>query len=372
MKTKTNTTHTIGITAFLMACTILLLSCGGCRSGKFNNDTANKVPDIIHPIGSGDRTLPNDTIQVTGENLKSWHIHPDSAKAINERVFAEIKMHRIEPDEDIKYFTIDKISGEVHGCPLIKLIGQFDWRDDSLANALEDEKFKQILPKMENAWLGTKEIIVSEEFPMGHDRYPDYGFFSSNDEYIIVPDGDFHSGSIDRIYFFNSKGELLKNYKLDRTIEVPNMGLNREKTFFMLSSGVGPDFYFFYPDGRVFKKGNFHKITGDGGTSYGNLNISKTGKFWILKNNLAWIYDINGKLVNKLSYGSGNCILDENDKTVTYSYGGVLSIVNLENKKLLYTNIENDGRIINIISPSKISSYFKNDKNKIKLYEKVN
>lgn len=369
MKTKINPTNHIGISVFLLTCTVLLLSCSGCRSGKVNTNTVDIMPDTIQPSGNKDMS---DTSHLSNETFISRHIHPDSAKAINQRVLSEVKNYTIQPDGDTKYFTIDENTGEVKGCPLLKLTGQYSWKEDSIANAREKEKFNKLLPKIEKAWLGSKEIVVSDEFPKGHDRYPDYGYFSVNDEYLIIPDGDFHSGSIDRLYFFNAKGELLNNYKLDNTIEVANIGFNREKTFFMLSSGVGPDFYIFYPNGKLFKKGNFNKFTGDGGTSYGNLNISKTGKFWILKNNLAWIYDFNGKLLNKMPYGSGDCILDEDDKTITYSYGGVLSIVNLENKKLLYTNIENNGRIINIISPSKVSSYFKNNKNNRKIYEKVN
>jgi len=348
------------VTIFIILISAIgLLSCIGCGSKK------NITEDLVEKVDENPKLHYDTNEPISG------HIHPDSAKAVNERVLSEVKKQRIEPDSDTKYFTIDENTGEVNGCPLLKLTGQYNWQEDSIINAKEKEKFKKLLPKIEKVWLGTKEIIVSDEFPEGHDRYPDYGYFSANDEYVIVPDGDFHSGSIDRLYFFNSKGELLNNYKLDNTIEVPNMGYNREKTFFMLSSSVGPDFYIFYPDGKVFKKGNFHEFTGDKGTSYGKLNISKNGKFWVLKNNLAWVYDMSRNLQLKLPY-NGNCILDEVDSTITYSNEGNLEIFNLFTKKLLYSSIKNDAQIINIISPSKVNSYLKKDKKNRKVYEKVN
>ena len=123
------------------------------------------------------------------------------------------------------------------------------------------------------------------------------------------------------------------------------MSFNQEKTFFMLSSGVGPKFYFFYPDGKVFKKGDFHEFTGDNGTSYGGNFISKSCKVWCLSNNLKYYFNDKSKLTSTIS----NSILSINENTqlglfyknINLKKGiYIYEIIDLNNSKCIYQSNE--------------------------------
>lgn len=271
--------------------------------------------------------------------------HPDSLAKWNAQYEKDLAENTLKPDSNTIHFTIDPKTGKVEGCPYIEFKGIYDQREDSIRYAKEQQKFDKLKPKLEKAWLGTKEITISEEFPEGEDRYPSSGFFSKNDEYIIVPDGYAHGGTVNKVYFFNKKGELIKVFKLGYDLQVPNYEMNAEKTFFILSSSVSPQFYIFYPDGRVFKQGDFHEVTKDYGTSYSLPIISENGKYLILRNNINWIYsedklvlkstdpilDINEDTNTILSYKSKNIYLDE--------YG--LYISSILNRNITYISNEN-------------------------------
>jgi hypothetical protein len=304
--------------------------CGGVKKGQGEVETTDiekKVPTHeLPPAEASEHRRP----------------HPDSIKKWNDKVAIDKEQHTLKPDKDTKYFTIDENTGEVIGCPLLKLAGEYNWKEDSINNAKEQAKFNKLLPKLEKAWLGTKEIVRSEEFPEGEDRYPTHGLFSKNDEYLVVPDGFAHGGTVNKIYFFNKKGELVSKYELGFHLQVPNYRFNDEKTFFILSSSVSPYFYFFYPDGRLFKKGNYHEMTGDNGTSYGTPLVTETGKNWILKNNLNWVYKNENEFLNKI-YGNIICINDNSIALVAfqqniYSKNYQLQIIDLISKKIMWNS----------------------------------
>ena len=331
----------------MSAFALLMVGYGGCRDRKTESSTEVKINDNITQ-GNGS------------------HFHPDSIAAWNKRALDRIKKHIILPDADTKYFTINPESGEVIGCPLLKFAGLYDDKADSILNANEESKFKKLIPKMEKAWLGTKDTSPSIEFPEGEEHYPRHGYFSANDEYIVVPDGYSHGGTVDRVYFFNIKGELINKFMLGKHLYSPSFGFNKEKTFFILSNGVGPEYYFFYPDGRVFKKGEFK----EDGTSYGLPNISKSGKFWVLNNNIAWVYDKSNTLLLNLTY-NGNCILDENDSTITISYGTNFDIIEILSGRIIYRSIIKNEEKMNVISTSQLYKFQNNNPLERFIYEKV-
>jgi hypothetical protein len=281
---------------------LVLMGCGGC--GGVRKDSAASSDKI------GENEIKDTTkISKTKEIEKlpigvipppnNQRYHKDSIVAWNKRASESIKQYTILPDANTKYFTIDPITGAVNGCPLIKFYGVFDYKKDSINLTLDKLKFKKLLPEMEKAWIGTKDTSPSIEFPEGEEHYPRHGYFSANDEYVVVPDGHTHGGTVDRVYFFDKKGKLLNKFILGKHLQSPTFGFNKEKTFFILSNGVGPEYYFFYPDGRVFKKGNYHEITFDKGTSYGMPMITANGKYYMLNNNLNWIYS-NDSLIKVL------------------------------------------------------------------------
>lgn len=311
---------------------IVMMGCSGCGGEKCA--TLEKETVITKNV----KQIPpnNDTNRVP---------HPDSLKKWSALYQKGLAQYVLKPDSNTIFFTIDPNTGKVNGCPILEFKGIYDWKKDSILLVREQEKFDNIKPKLEKAWMGTKKIIVSDEFPEGEDRYPSSGFFSKNDEFVIVPDGNAHGGTIDRVYFFDKRGNLLKLFKLGYNLNVPNFGMNSEKTFFVLSSSVSPKFYIFYPDGRIFMQGDYHKITKDHGTSYGAPIVSESGNYLVLRNNLSYLYDKNLNLLSKLRIG-GNGTFNSNLNAFLYTYGTGISILNLENLKITYNSKSwNNGEI---------------------------
>ena len=318
----------------LFTFTLMLIGCGGCGGVKsISTKTYEKKVDAEITLQKENeahsKEIESPPIGVIPPSPPP-RMHPDTAAALNKRVMERVRQYTIQPDADTKYFTIDPSTGEVSGCPLIKFAGVYDYKVDSVNNAKEKSKFNKLIPMMEKAWLGTKDTSPSIEFPEGEEHYPRHGYFSANDEYVIVPDGYSHGGTVDRVYFFDRKGKLVNKFMLGKHLESPSFGFNKEKTFFILSNGVGPEYYFFYPDGRVFKKGEFREE----GTSYGENNISYSGKYWILRNNLTHIYTDSG-LITKLKVG-GNTMIDEKNNLLFYTIGSEINILNLLNNKILF------------------------------------
>lgn len=303
--------------------------CGGMKSASMEKEavtTENIKP--IPPYKDTDRVPHSDS-------LKKW-------SAQHQKDLAQFVLN---PDSNTISFTIDPKTGIVNGCPLIEFKGIYDWKEDSLLWVREQVKFDNIKSRLEKAWMGTKEIVVSDEFPEGEDRYPSKGFFSKNDEFVIVPDGHAHGGTIDRVYFFDKNGNLLKLFKLGYNLEVPNFEMNAEKTFFVLSSSVSPKFYIFYPDGRIFIQGDYHKITKDHGTSYGAPIVSESGNYLVLRNNLSWLFDKNLNLLTKLKMG-GNGTFNSNLNAFLFTYGTEVSILSLKSMKISYKSKSwNNGEI---------------------------
>nr|MBP7274039.1 hypothetical protein [Saprospiraceae bacterium] len=233
-------------------------------------------------------------------------------------------------------FTIDENTGEVKGCPYLRLVGVYDknqiWVEDSIKRVENKSRFKKLLPKLEKAWLGTKEIVKSDEFPDGEDRYPTNGIFSSDGNYIAVPDGMAHGGYVDKIYFFDSYGNLLRKVLLDKELSIPICNFNTEGTFFIVSDGVQGDFYFFTAEGSLVRKGDFNKWTGDNGNSYGINMISKSGKYWLLRNNESFLFSRSNELISKLLVG-GNTIIDDENNRVLFTYGSSITVFNCETNK---------------------------------------
>ncbi|MEZ4907664.1 MAG: hypothetical protein R2771_08530 [Saprospiraceae bacterium] len=135
---------------------------------------------------------------------------------------------------------------------------------------------------------------------------------------------------MDEIFFFDDKMNLLARHKLDRTLYMPFVRLNAEETYVIVSNGVSGDFYFFTIDGKLERKGIVKDVTGDGGTSYSKNSISSTGKYWLLSNNIAYLFE-KDNLLSKL-YGY-NFYINEKSNLIIY-------LQNLD--KIIVKNINSD------------------------------
>ena len=80
MKTKTNNTTTLGISAFLLACTVLFISCSGCRSGKVAKTADTSLPDKVSATGqsvtkSDTSQLSSSTNEINTDTYKQPEVH---------------------------------------------------------------------------------------------------------------------------------------------------------------------------------------------------------------------------------------------------------------------------------------------------------
>ena len=296
--------------------------------------------------------------------------HPDSIKKWNAQVLEEKKKYTIKPDSDTKFFTINPETGEVSGCPLIKFKGVLDdvyWNDQKNKRDSLRAKFAAIRPKLravimkgkENElWYGDPKNVEIEGTPEAvHSGRGPVGFLYSDDNIkLVIPVGYPHGGMMDEIFFFDIDGNFLSKTVLDRPLNMPTVDFNDEQTFVIVSDGVRGDFYFFKFNGELFKKGNFNELTGDRGTSYGKPIISKSGKYWVLNNNLRWFF--NKKGVNVLKSNLSVIDLDENlNVALCYEFSNIFT----KEGRLFILNIEK-----NIISYSSNILYTKNYRYEIK------
>jgi hypothetical protein len=82
-------------------------------------------------------------------------------------------------------------------------------------------------------------------------------------------------------------------------------------------------------------------MTGDRGTSYGKPVISESGKYWVLNNNLRWVFEQDGNNIMKTNLFISE--IDEHEKIVLcHEYINLMSkevklyILNLESNKLIW------------------------------------
>jgi len=264
--------------------------------------------------------------------------HLDSIKKWNAELISEKEEFRIMANAETQTFSIDRNSGEVIGCSLLAFKGISDdkfWSDIKENRKELENKFTKIKPKirsniMENKkrelWYGDPKNIEIEGTPeaVHSGRGPTGYLYSNNGKHLIVPVGYPHGGMTDELFFFNG---------------------NAEQTFVIVSDKVNGDFYFFKTDGSLERKGNFNKITGSKGTSYGKPVISRTGKFWMLQNNLGYLFK-NDLLVTKID--GNNCFIDEDNKFLHYFQGNNYLITDLKNSKIEYQLIQRDILLLNI------------------------
>lgn len=325
---------------------LLLLSSITSQSMFFTfmpNLNATKVNPELLSISASLIEYPANNLVDSLPVKKVFKMYPDSDSSKHDLVFDRMRNYNIKPDSRTKYFTIDENTGEIWGYNLLQVYELNTNKKDSLNRSDNVAKFKKLLPVMEKSWIGTKGTSRSVEFPEGEEHYPDHAYFSKNDEFIIVPDGNTHGGTVDKVYFFNRDGKLLKNYELGYHLNSPSYGFNREKTFFILSNSVGPEYYIFYPNGKIFRSGIFDVE----GTSYSMPYISKTGKYYLLNNNLNYFYSsetdqspisIFSNQINEINeenaYGLSYRVIDRRSSLFK------VEILDLVNKRCLFQSNE--------------------------------
>ncbi len=292
---------------------LVLVGCHGCSVNKKISSSEENTPNAPTQSELSDKKVVHQLpTRSEGDHKKP---HPDSIAKWNAQVLAEMEKHKVLPDENTKLFTIDPNTGEVQGCPLIKLKGILDEKYYAEEKKKRDslrQKFELIKPILRpvimqgsnELWYGDPKNVEIEGTPeaVHSGRGPTEYIFNKSGTRLIVPVGYPHGGTLQEIFFFNNNNNLLANYKLDRPLDMPYVSLNAEETYVIVNSGVSGDFYFFTIDGKLERKGNFNKLTGDKSNSYGYNYISETGKYWVLSNNLSWLYSRNGELLSKFPY----------------------------------------------------------------------
>lgn len=214
----------------------------------------------------------------------------------------------------VQYFSIDPTTGEVEGCPYLKLIGEVD--HESLK-----EKRKAMRSFKDSITPTIRNLIPADEYELwygapnntgeaAHDGMGPLWVDRTDDgKRIIVPIGYPHGGDMTSIYFFDGNMNLLNHYKMEQPLVVPYYRLNPEQTFYIVESAVRGTYFFFDRDGNLFRKGDFEETTGDHHTSYGGNTISETGKYWLLANNTDYLL-FGDSIINKFTNSSSFQILE--------------------------------------------------------------
>ena len=304
----------------LMAAALIFMGCeggGGVKGSKDTIENRNSKEDTYNNLSSNssETTLSRtDDLKATQRNLE------DSILNIGAKVF-----------------TINEKTGEVVGCPFLKLAGVYNsielGRVDSMKAAKEKEKFERLLPKLKKVWLGTKEIVKSEEFLEGEDSYPKSGYFSTDGKYLIVPDGMAHGGYTDKLYFFDTQGNLLKKYSFPEPL-ITYMGFNSENTHFWVQSQTKSEYWFFTSSGKLVRKSNNSSLTETVSTPIGFNNVSKKGTFWLLGNTN--LYHENGSLIAKIRNESEYSIINEDFDLLSYIRNNQIKIADIKTNKILF------------------------------------
>lgn len=322
----------------------LLVGCNGCGVGKKISTTDGNISDTSYNAEITDNKQAHEIPVQSERDFRKPH--PDSIVKWNAQVLADMDKYKVKPDKNTKMFTIDPNTGQVQGCPHIKLKGILDEKYYAEEKKTRDslrQKFASYKPLLrpiimqgsDELWYGDPKNVEIEGTPeaVHSGRGPTGYIFNKSGTRLIVPVGYPHGGRMQEIYFFDSNHNLLAKHKLDNALDMPYVNLNAEETFVTVSSGVSGDFYFYSIDGKLERKGNFNKLTGDNSNSYGYNYISETGKYWVLSNNLNYIFDRYGKVIKKLNIG-GNCLIDEVNNNIFYTYGSQISIYNLVSQTL--------------------------------------
>lgn len=322
---------------------IIMSSCAQREEGLNKKSLIQKDSIITMSDTRGQVSIPVDS--TSSKYIDHKKPHPDSIKSWNVQVLDKKEKLKVKPISKTKMFSIDSNSGKVAGCPFIKFKGFIDnqyWKNQKEKNNKLRFTFEEVRPKIrsvimegkEELWYGDPVNGKSEE--TAHSGRGPTGFlYDDNGKYLIVSVGYPHGGMMDELFFFNRNGEFISKTILDRPLNMPYVEFNSEQTFVTVSDGVNGDFYFFKTDGSLERKGNFNEVTKDRGTSYGRAVISKTGKYWMLNNNIDYIFDSNENFQTKIVIGGSSFFIEDKD-IIIYTYGSQISILNLSTNQLLY------------------------------------
>jgi hypothetical protein len=256
---------------------------------------------------------------------------------------------------------IDTMTNEIINTSIIKYKGVHDYEK---IEKVEKLKYDNILPIISKNWLPDNDSFSSVEFPELRSLKNRTGFYDASNNFLIVVETEHHGGAFSKIYFFNKDGVLLNIMEYEKGILSPIFGFNNEKTFFYIASLVSPEIFIYKPDGTIFLSGDYHSITGDKGTSYGQPIISKSGRYIILKNNFAWIFE-DKILLSKIKY-SGVSVINEELELIAYEYQNILYISDIKENLVKYFFPSDKNLLIKVQPFNKIViTKYKNRKNRL-------
>ncbi len=251
--------------------------------------------------------------------------------------------------------TIDENTGKVSGTDKLMLVGEIPWNDNAFNHQLsegETKKFQDLSQQKRKA-----DYRKGDEFNPEDYSNP-WGIHLSGDgRYVVVTEGMVDAGDLVRISFYSREGKLLRVHDFPKAITPVQCEFNTTGTYFLVNDCCSGEFIFFYPDGKVLRKGQYNELTGDNGGSYGRNLLSENGLFWVLDNNLRFVYNKD----TLLDIIKVNLISINNDGLIFCHWGNDLIIYNPLQKIILFqfnkSNINRRSLIGN-----KIQIQFENNK----------
>ena len=328
----------------LMVETLIFMGCeggGGVKGSKDTIENRNSKEDTNNNLSSNssETTLSRtDDLKATQRNLE------DSILNIGAKVF-----------------TINEKTGEVVGCPFLKLVGEVDYKYEKIKAENETQKVKAFLPKIEKVWNSLnpeRDTNYHEEFPEGDvGSKLGGGIFSPDGNYFITSYAG-HGGVTKKLFFFTKEGKLLRKYIFDEWTEATGE-FNLDGTFYIVTDTSVGDYWIFTVDGILKKKGNMFSQFKGTSMSAGYCNISKTGKYIVLGSSETHILNNKNELIGKISAWK-TFIDEENDKIYCIDYG-FIKVYDIKQMKYIYkcnlTNITGTN-----VEKNTLLLFFKNSK----------
>lgn len=334
---------------FLLA---LFFGCIGTKNGKGSDMNAR---DSITIIGSNEDSnkFSKKTFVFDSHKEREGRNPPqDSLNNWLKQYEKDIVDLAPKISESTKVLLIDTFNNKIINSTILKYKGIYIKEKSNNNENIDRIKYEKLIPIISKNWTLDNDSFSSVEFPNLKSLKNRTSFDDASHNFLVVAETDSHGGGLSKIYFFNNHGILLNSIEFEKTILSPIFGFNNEKTFFYIASLVSPEIFIYKPDGTILLGGNYHSLTGDNGTSYGQPIVSKSGKYIILKNNLAWIFE-DKVLISKIKY-NGLSVIDEENELIAYEFKNTLYINDIKENSVKYILPNNNIYLVKIQPNSEI------------------
>lgn len=320
------------------------MSCNGTmnqtkQNGQISSQDTSR-PGLLQDSQPGRDIFEKDTaLQALRAERRNERL---SEKGDDSAIIASMEALAPRANSSTAIFSIDENTGQVKGCPMVKLREVYEEKDygkirstganiefSSLPAAFRQSIKSKIKPLLAEAGFQPEP----EEEAKNPESYIT-NLFQLDNSYLAAL-GDPHGGGIKMLLFFDRDGAGLKHtIRLDAELPMPIFYINKPKSHIGLSSGVSSPFYVFNSSGGLLIKGDFNEYTGDSGTSYGPVVVSDRFEYMMLANNISYLYKGKNEVLKTVGH---SFYIDDSADILSYGSGRHRWVIqNINTKEIAY------------------------------------